>query len=279
MVLANDYCSHHPEITNLIFISDSSSALKNITRTHAHPSQTLSCTFVKHAKSFLENDTHHISLMWTKGHRGTPINEEADRLAKQGRKATQDHLPPTLTYFAEKRSRSTLKNWRKDFEANRPTGSFGEVTFRPPSNKPDKVFSQLASDPEVFGRLTQIRTMHGYNPPYFHRFHIDRDLSCACGNYFDPEDASFHRRHILNSCDEYIQHHHILSHASRTRDPAILLGSVKGLLATAKFLKTSGAFTTDGNPFQPTRPPENPEMELIIPNEPEPVEPNPSNSL
>jgi hypothetical protein len=59
-----------------------------------------------------------------------------------------------------------------------------------------------------------------------------------------------------------------LAHGSRTRDAAILLGSTKGLLATAKFLKASGAFTSDGTPYNPPRPPDLPEMELHLPDEP-----------
>jgi hypothetical protein len=267
MKLAHDYCHTHPEISHIIFVSDSSTTITNITRTHAHLTQSLSRIFTKHAKAFLDNDTHHISLLWTKSHRGTRINEEADRLAKEGRNADQNTQPPSLSFYAEKRSSHTLKQWRKDFAANRPTGAFGEATFHPPTIKPGKVFTQLANDPEVFGRLTQVRTMHGYNPPYYYRFRIDRDLDCTCGIQFDPSDASFHRRHVLNSCDEYISHHHILADGSRTRDPTILLGSTKGLLAVAKFLKTSGAFTRDGQPYNPPRPPDLPEMELNLPND------------
>ena len=110
--------------------------------------------------------------------------------------------------------------------------------------------------------------MHGYNPPYYHRFHIDRELECACGIQFNPNDVSFHRRHVLNACDEYLPHHHLLAQASRARDPTILLGSTKGLLATAKFLKASGAFTSDGTPYIPPRPPDPPEMDLFEPDNP-----------
>ena len=203
MLIASDYCSSHPEISNILFISDSSSAITNATRTHTHPSQRLSCIFAPHANSFLQNDAHHITLLWTKGHKGTRVNEEADRLAKLGRAANQDDLLPTLSYYAEKCSRLTLKHWKRDFNSNWPTGAFGEVTFHPPSTKPSKVSQQLADDPEVFGQLTQVRTMHGYNPPYYHCFHINRDLECACGIQVNPNDVSFHRRHVLNACDQY----------------------------------------------------------------------------
>src|SRR5215472_14978006 len=269
MVLANEYCGQHPEIMEIVFISDSSATITNITRLNAHPSQRLSRIFVKNAETFLKHESHKITIKWAKGHRGTAINEEADKLAKLGRRKPQNHLSPLLLYYAEKQSHLTLTQWRKDFDSNRPTGAFGEVTFHPPTTKPDRTFLQLANDPEVFGRLTQVRTMHGYNPPYYHRFHIDHDLECTCGNYFNPANVAFHRRHILNNCDEYADHHHLLSHASQTRDPTILLGSTKGLLAVAKFLKASGAFTADGRPYHPPHPPEVPELELHLPPEPD----------
>jgi hypothetical protein len=250
---------------------DSSSAISNITQLHAHPSQKLSQIFVKHAKNFLNDNYHRISLKWTKGHRDIAINETADRLAKEGCHTDQNLISLSLSYLAEKRSKHTLKTWRKDFTNKRPTGAFGEVTFQPPSTKPDKVFIQLASEPEVFGRLTQLRTMHGYNPPYYHRFNIDHDLACACGTEFYPHNASSYREHILNSCDKYLDHRAPIWRVSRNGDPTILLGSIKGLLTVAKFLKDSGALTATGEPYHPPRPPEMPELELNIPNDASPL--------
>ena len=61
----------------------------------------------------------------------------------------------------------------------------------------------------------------------------------------------------------------LLSHSAQIRDPAVLLGSVKGLLTVAKFLKVTGAFTTDGWPYHPPQPPETLEIDLFIPPEPD----------
>ena len=235
-----------------------------------HPSQKLSQIFVKNAKTFLKCESHRISLKWTKGHKGVEINETADKLARNGRHTNQNILPTSLSYLAEKRSRLTLKKWRKEFNTYRPTGAFGEVTFYPPSTKPDKVFLQLGSEPEVFGRLTQIRTMHGHNPPYYHHFHIEHDLSCACGNELNPDNVSAYRQHILNSCDKYLTHYPPIWRVSRDGDPTILLGSIKGLLTVAKFLKQSGALTNTGEPYHNPCPPELPGLEFNIPHDASP---------
>jgi len=160
----------------------SSSAIQNICRTHAaHPSQLLSLAFTLNAKSFLENETHHIAVKWIAGHNGHEINEEADILAKKGCRSEEEVLPPTLSFHAENFSKNALKKWREDFSKNRSGGAFGEVTTCPPTRKPDKVFFELADQPEFFGRLTQVRTMHGYNQAYYHKIHLDKDLTCVRG--------------------------------------------------------------------------------------------------
>jgi len=48
---------------------------------------------------------------------------------------------------------------------------------------------------------------------------------------------------------------HILSKVSRDHYPVILLGTVKGLLATAVFLEKSRAFTSNRKPYIPPKPP------------------------
>jgi ribonuclease HI len=84
MQLTLQYCKNNLDITTIHFYSDSSSALSNILKTNAHPSQTISLTFINSAQSFLEDNTHHIVLQWVPGHAGHDINEHADKLAQWG---------------------------------------------------------------------------------------------------------------------------------------------------------------------------------------------------
>ena len=265
MRLALRLCKERPNITTIQFYSDSSSALTNILETTAHPTQILSLAFIKNAKEFLQSNNHQIVLQWIPGHFGHTINEHADRLTKRGCRKEHELLDNTLSYHAERRSRLVSKHWRKEFRQNPPSGAFGEVTYYPPTTKPNKVFLQLETQPEVFGRLTQVKTMHGYNPHFYARFNIEHNPDCICGHRLPPFPARNFRDHILHNCEEYNDQRHILTSVSRDHQAPILLGSIKGLLATAKFLKESGAFTLNGRPYEPPPPHEIPGLQL---NEP-----------
>jgi ribonuclease HI len=267
MRLAIDACKDNPQIQNLHFYSDSVSAITNITRTHAHPSQTTSIAFSKHAKQFAESTNHKITIQWIPGHKGHAINELADKYARRGCRSDLSILDSSLSYFAEKRSRIVQKKWREDLKKHPLTGAFGEVTSDPPTTKPNEVFMKLQDQPEVFGRLTQMRTMHGYNPHYYHRFlkveYGPNDLNCICDHYLPPYPARHFRNHVLHNCEAYEDHRHILTKVSRLHHATILLGSKKGLLETGRFLKETGAFSATGTPYQPPETPEIPELELL----------------
>ena len=268
MRYAHQYCLGHPNIKQIYFFSDSSSALTNITRTNPHPSQTFSLTFIKYAKAFLLSQHHHITLQWVPGHRSFEDNERADWLAHKGCRNTQEILTrSSLSYHAERHSRLVQSLWRHDWQKWRKknqTSAFGAITFHLPTTKPGKVFKILENQREIFGRLTQIRTMHGYNPHFFHRFNIHQfdpdESNCICGHTIPPNPARRFRDHIFHICEEYREHRHILSEVSRDHDPSFLLDTTKGLLATAKFLKLTGAFTASGTPYEPPPAPKLPQI-------------------
>jgi ribonuclease HI len=262
MARANLYANEHEEIKQIIFLSDSVSALTNITNDRAHPSQTISKMFQKHAETFLEkNPDHRITLQWIQGHKGHEINERADRLARSGRKLPQEIIPESLSYHAEKKTKTVLKEWRKEWYKMDRTSTFRKNTFLEPTIKPNKVFVQLRNQPELFGRLTQTRTMHGYNAPYFERLNIPYNPDCECGERL-PLDPSRMQEHVLHSCYTHREHRHILSAAHRDHSPAILLGSIKGLLATAKYLKMTGAFSHPDRPSGREKTPDLPGLDL-----------------
>jgi ribonuclease HI len=262
MKLAAEYCQSHGNISKIIFLSDSSSALTNITSLKPHPSQQLSLLFIKYAQQFLQNENFHISLQWIPGHRGHEVNERADKLARKGCKSTPIMLPDSLSYHAEKRTTLTLRKWREQFGSFPLTGAFGDVTSYPPTIKPSAVFTLLRNQPEVFGRLTQVRTMHGHNPSYLARFNIPHDPQCTCGHHVPPEPITRFRDHVFHNCEAYDEHRHILTTAHRDHSSPVLLGSMFGLLATAKFLLESGAFTATGRPYVTPKTPALPGLDL-----------------
>ena len=270
MLLAADYCKGNENIKNILFLSDSASALDNITSVKAHPTQPFSILFSKHAQDFLLTENHKIKLQWIPGHHGHEINERADKLAKRGCKRQHEFLNKSIAYYNEKRSKLVLSKWRDQLKKEPLTGAIGEVTYYPPTTKPNKLFLQLQERPEVFGRLTQIRTMHGYNPSYYARFNIPQELDCICGHEIPPEPMSRYRDHILHNCDAYLEHRRILTAVNRDHSPNILLGSNKGLFAIAKFLQLSGAFTSTGRPYEAPTAPQLPDLDLrdLTPDEP-----------
>ena len=75
------------------------------------------------------------------------------------------------------RTKLILKGWRKYYQAKAFRSTFWNTTTRPPDTKPSKGVT------EVFGRPTQLRTMHGFNTYYYFRFNIsNRDWDCECGD-------------------------------------------------------------------------------------------------
>src|SRR5436190_2415806 len=95
---------------------------------------------------------------------GIHLNEDADLLAREGCRDNREALPTTLSYAAEKCSKRVLRKWRREFHKQNHASAFYKVTQSLPATiKPNRVFTQLHNKPELFGRLTQVRTMHGYN--------------------------------------------------------------------------------------------------------------------
>jgi hypothetical protein len=68
-----------------------------------------------------------------------------------------------------------------------------------------------------------------------------------------------------HNCEAYEDHRHNLSEVSRHHDAPFLLGTNKGLLATAKFAKNTGAFTATGLPYEPPPTPSMPGLRLLDP--------------
>ena len=94
--------------------------------------------------------------------------------------------------------------------------------------------------------------MHGYNTYYYSRFNItNRDWDCKCGDATPPNPTTV-REHILHLCPLLAdEHREFLTPVSSLHETLTLLGSDKGLLATAKFLKESGALTSNCRPYRP----------------------------
>lgn len=273
MAIAKQIADNDNAISGITIVSDSAAAISNITRTHTHPSQQLSILFATRAREFLEKGPDfRIRIRWVPGHKGIELNELADKEARRGCRR-EDSIQASLSYYREKATELVLRGWRKEFETNSKYSTFWESTNRPPTVKPSKTFRQLKDRPEVFGRLTQLRTMHGYNTYYYQRFNFtDRDWDCECGDATPPNPAAV-REHIFHLCPLYAEERrNFLTPISRLHETMGLLGSDKGLLATAKFLELTGALTRDGRPYTVPEMPTIPsEVDISVIREEEPI--------
>jgi hypothetical protein len=117
---------------------------------------------------------------------------------------------------------------------------------------PNDVFKTTGR--ELFGRLTQASTGHGYLGEYYQCFVPDETPWCFC------TDEVYHptlqtRKHIIFECDHYAQHRPLI----KNRPLEVLLGTKEGVLDFLTFLRKSGAFTKTGWPRpEPPEPPEPP---------------------
>ena len=132
--------------------------------------------------------------------------------------------------------------WTAEWKKSPATGRFATANRLPPSEKPRKHFRHLKR--EIFGRVIQCRTGHGFTGEYY-RIHVPNEPDdCPCGAPFQT------RQHILQDCPRYEAARHILRRESEHIDLPTILGTEKGINALAKFLEQSGAFTKTGNPPQ-----------------------------
>ncbi|KAJ7495394.1 hypothetical protein FB451DRAFT_1214003 [Mycena latifolia] len=112
----------------------------------------------------------------------------------------------------------------------------------PPSLRPTPPFQSLKR--EVFGRVTQCRTGHGYTGEYYSRFAPSEDVDCPCGEGC---------KHLLRECP--LDQRYILEKVSRVVSLPEIMGKIEGIVALAEFLEKSGAFTKTGEPRrQPSMP-------------------------
>lgn len=241
-----------PHIGEVFMFSDSSAALSSAFDPSTHPGQICSLLFRKNTLHMLAlHPTLRIWVSWSPGHSGVIGNEPADSLAKTGttrpsltRDSTQSHLKHRA------RMRAQLL-WRRQWKEVAPLpGSFEMADVVPPSIAPNAIFRSTPR--ELFGRVAQTVTGHGYTGEYYQRFVPSESPWCPCSDEVtDPILQT--RQHIICECPRYEPFRNILrkKHPNlHAKDYSLrpLFDPRNGLPELIRFMHKSGAFTKSGAP-------------------------------
>ena len=100
--------------------------------------------------------------------------------------------------------------------------------------------------------------MLGFNTYYYHWFNItNQDWDCECIDATPPPpNPDAVQEHILHLCPLFADEcREFLTPVSRLHKTLTLLGSNKGLLTTANFLKSSSTLMSNGRPYHPPKMP------------------------
>ena len=193
----------------------------------------------------------YITASWSPGHYGVVGNEVADTFAKKGSKLPPMTKDSTYSHLKHRARMRAQLLWRKQWAKDSPkSGGFALADVVPPSIAPNKVFKNTTR--ELFGRVVQTVTSHGYTGEYYQRFVQTESPWCTCTDEVsDPTLQT--RHHIICECPRYEAFRNILRknhpnlHAHNF-SPRRLFDPHNGLHDLIHFMHKSGAFTKTGVP-------------------------------
>jgi ribonuclease HI len=251
---AAEYVATHPNVTHIAFFADNSAAIVAARSVRPQAAQIFAAKFHNTMTPLLNaHPDLTVNISWCPSHCGIKGNERADELAKEAtRLERQTPFSATRSNTLRRAKTSILKLWTKEWKKQPLAGRYAVSNRFLPSLRPTPHLTQLKYNRELFGRLIQCRTGHGYTGEFRQTFlpHLNEPTSCPCDNVTHQT-----REHILRECERYSQHREVLKKVSNTISLPDVLGSREGIQALAEFLKKSGAFTQSGTPRQPPQPP------------------------
>jgi hypothetical protein len=176
-------------------------------------------------------------------------NEKADKMAKLGTRGTPVVPGKSIAYAKQISKAKVQQLWREDWEEPHGPSGFDIADVNPPSVKPNETFN--ATNRELYGRVTQALTGHGYIGEYYRRFVPTESPWCLCSVESSPPVLQT-REHIIRHCSRFAEHRPLLQDMPLSS----LFDFSKGIHHFIGFLRKSGAFTKTGTPRpEPVLPP------------------------
>jgi ribonuclease HI len=238
-------------IKSLYFFSDNNAAVQCTFDATSRPGQQYLLRTRNLISKILElRPGTRVTIAWCPGHTNVKGNEKADELAKEGAETDLNNTIQytSLTHAKRRAKEDALGRWRREWMQTRPSGGFTPADRIPPRWKPNGYFG---ADREVYGRIVQCRTGHGFTGEYYNKFVPSENISCPCDN-----GTYQTREHILLSCPLYRSKRQLLEDDDgRITSLHDLLGTRKGLQRLETFLTKTGAFTKTGHPRPSIRAP------------------------
>ena len=174
--LAHNSLQAGSPISEVRIYSDSTSALINIMDPSPHPGQVFSLSFINNIKkAWLTIPSLQIFLNWSPGHADVIGNEAADR---EARAATSGpgFTHPTLVFLKKKTKIRIRKVWQRTVKKSSPGTAF--INHYHPNPNPSSIF--LGTPREVYGRVSQTLSGHGYTGEYYAKMKIPESPWCLC---------------------------------------------------------------------------------------------------
>lgn len=224
---------------NIHILTDNTSALRSIWKGNATSNQSQTETFrsnIFHAIDSFPN--LHIHLEWCPGHKDVRGNKLADKLAKEGCKCPILATPHKSRAFVKSHWKSSLQDtWRDQWTQNNTNSLswFAPADAFPPQLKPN--FCLKAFSRELLSRTIQVRTGHAFTGEYYRRFVPSENPECPCGHHTQS------RKHLLETCPMFRRTRSVLRNSKGKINLEEILGTRKGVLCLAEFLKISTAFS------------------------------------
>ena len=169
-------------------------------------------------------------------------------------------MHPTLAFLKKRIKIRVCKVWRRTVKKSSPGTTF--INHYYPNPNPSSIF--LGTPREIYSKVSQTLSGHGYTREYFTKMKIPESPWCLCSTSIGAPVYNT-CLHILRECQRYSSSRHLLTDdIPDLHDPNWKIKNLgepkKALLALISFLDKSGAFTKLGVPFHlnPILPPERP---------------------